>query len=444
MRIAHVLAGRYHGDTPSGVEKAVYYLSRAQSDAGNEVAVFALSSEVPAPSDRVRVFSTPKTILPFSVSPGLVAGLNAWNPAIVHFHSVYVPVFAKLAGILRRQQIPYVVTPHGGLSPYVLSRRPYLKRAYRLAIELPLLNRAAFVHAVGYREDIVAYGVKAPVVFAPNGIDLSTVPANLDNTLITSCRPDWAASRVLVFLGRLDPFHKGLDLLLRAFHKALASMPHLRLVLVGPDWRGGKQQLQELIAQLGLGNRVLLWGAAYGKQKYELLAGGDVFVLTSRWEGAPLALLEALACRKACLVTRAADRQRWIEASGAGKVVEADVDEIAAAICSLARLTDEELLTLGARGRELVRREFTWQQSAETLMSGYSEFGPNRFASQVMCQATGQRRSTLPRNSSPSGTSSGLCVPDQIDAAVCPGTFVAEAGMDADEDGSEHAPKILA
>jgi glycosyltransferase involved in cell wall biosynthesis len=396
MRIAHVLVGQYSADTANGVEKAVYSLSKTQSEAGSEVAVFALGSEVPDPSDRVRVYAMPEARLPFSLPPGLVAQLNAWNPGIVHFHSAYVPAFAKLSWILRRHQIPYVVTPHGGLSQYVLSRRPYLKRAYRVAVELPLLNNAAFVHAVGDQEDIVAYGTKAPIVVAPNGIDLSTIPTSLDNTLIARRRPEWRGCRVLVFMGRLDPFHKGLDLLLRAFYKALATMPHLRLVLVGPDWRGGEQQILKLIAQLSLGDRVLLWGPAYGQQKYELLASGDVFVLTSRWEGAPLAVLEALACRKACLVTRPADRQRRIEACGAGKVVEVDVDEIAAAIRYLVQLTDEELLTLGARGRDLVRAELTWQQSAEALMKGFAEFVPDRFAGQVACQTTAERPSTLP------------------------------------------------
>jgi glycosyltransferase involved in cell wall biosynthesis len=394
MRIAHVLAGRYGRETSSGVEKAVYHLSRAQSELGNEVAVFALTSEGHASSHDVRVYSAPESHIPFAVPGSLKTALEAWSPAIVHFHSVYIPAFANLARRLRRLGVPYAVTPHGALSPFVMSRRSYLKRGYRIAVELPLLNHAAFVHAVGDQEDIVAYGVNAPIVFAPNGVELRAIPARMDHTRILQRRPGWHDARVLVFIGRLDPFHKGLDLLLRGFRKALEETPRLRLVLVGPDYRGGEQVVRRLISLLCLDEHVLLWGPAFGDEKYDLLASGDVFVLTSRWEGGPIALLEAMAFGKPCLVTNAADRRRAIEHSGAGWVIGADVDEIASAMRDLARQRNDALRAIGARARELVCREFTWPRTAETLVQGYARFVVNRSATEPLSRSREQANPT--------------------------------------------------
>lgn len=93
--------------------------------------------------------------------------------------------------------------------------------------------------------------------------------------------------RVLIAVGRLAP-QKGFDLLIQA----LAQLPKdVRLVILGEGPL--RSALQNLAQRLGVGGRVDLPG--YSTDPQAEIAAADCFVLASRFEGSPNALVEALA-----------------------------------------------------------------------------------------------------------------------------------------------------
>jgi glycosyltransferase involved in cell wall biosynthesis len=95
-------------------------------------------------------------------------------------------------------------------------------------------------------------------------------------------------------------YEKGLDYLLHAWLLVRQRVPDARLILAG----GGQlqQQLAHMIAALGLGDAVDLAGVRDDVKT--LLGEVDAFVLPSRYEGLPNALLEAMAAGLPCVVTR--------------------------------------------------------------------------------------------------------------------------------------------
>ncbi|MCL4201003.1 MAG: glycosyltransferase family 4 protein [Pirellulaceae bacterium] len=94
-----------------------------------------------------------------------------------------------------------------------------------------------------------------------------------------------------VAMGRLDD-QKGFDLLIDAFARVAADHPDLDLRIIGEGPR--RESLEQLASQRGLSARVHLLG--WLDQPAAVLREAEFFVLSSRWEGFPNALLEAMAC----------------------------------------------------------------------------------------------------------------------------------------------------
>jgi Glycosyltransferase len=183
-------------------------------------------------------------------------------------------------------------------------------------------------------------------------------------------RPAAAAQeRTFLFLGRLDPGQKGLDLLLEGF--ALSGLSHARLVLVGPDWRGSERALQTLASQLAIAPSVQFTGAAFGQRKIDLLAGADVFVHPSRWEGLSFSVLEAAGLGKPCLLTAAADPGGKLGSAGAAVIVPPTADGIAAGLRTFAGMDPTALNEMGRRGRRVAEEEFAWPPVARRIVDAY-------------------------------------------------------------------------
>ena len=125
-----------------------------------------------------------------------------------------------------------------------------------------------------------------------NPVDSEAVRARAAEAL-----PTEQARPFLCSVGRLE-HQKGHDLLIKAFADAGLSRTH-DLVIVG---RGTREAvLRAQAAQMGVGDAVKFVG--FAENPWTWVARSDLFVLPSRWEGFPCALIEALACGAPALAT---------------------------------------------------------------------------------------------------------------------------------------------
>jgi GalNAc-alpha-(1->4)-GalNAc-alpha-(1->3)-diNAcBac-PP-undecaprenol alpha-1,4-N-acetyl-D-galactosaminyltransferase len=160
-----------------------------------------------------------------------------------------------------------------------------------------------------------------------------------------------APEPIVVGLGRLS-YEKGFDLLLRGFEQVAGQYSEWRVVIggEGPE----RAALEQLAAGLGLDGRVEFPGVV---DATELLARAGVFVLPSRFEGFPNALLEAMAMGVPSIASDCPTGPRHIVRDGVDALLIPDGQSEAIAVALRRLLGDSaERVRLGDTARAVVDR----------------------------------------------------------------------------------------
>jgi len=292
----------------------------------------------------------------------LVSEFRANELEIVHLHGLWL-AHSAAAATLRNMGIPEVVSPHGMLAPWAMANSGWKKRIFWLLRERSHLERASVIHALcePEAEAIRAAGIICPVALIPNGIDLPTKES--------SELPPWhgvfpPGAKVALFLSRMHA-QKGALELIEAWGRSRSRLENdgWCLALVGWDDRGYGRRCAEAIESLGLTNTCRWFGPAYGAKKSAAYAAADVFVLPSNSEGLPMAVLEAWAHRKPVLMTNACNLPQGF-ANHAAQEISNDPRILGEQLAAILLGTSNQLHAMGAAGRALVERSFTWAKVA--------------------------------------------------------------------------------
>jgi glycosyltransferase involved in cell wall biosynthesis len=161
----------------------------------------------------------------------------------------------------------------------------------------------------------------------------------------------------VLFLGRIDMYGKGLDLLLRAYQEFHRSFPDLGLVIAGDG-----RDREELVVAIGrmpeaVRERIRLAGWISGEQKAHELRAALFVVFPSRHEVQPIAVLEAMAAGKAVVVSDIPEFS-FATRSGAGLSFKTG-DALSLALSMKELMTRAERQEMGVKGRETVKG-LTW------------------------------------------------------------------------------------
>jgi glycogen(starch) synthase len=187
------------------------------------------------------------------------------------------------------------------------------------------------------------FGLRDAVVI-PNGIDsalLETVPSD-DN--------------YIAFLGRIQIHNKGLDTLIDAL-----TFTDSKVAFAG---RGrDEERLNVLAKNKKVIEKINLRGHLSEQEKADFLSRSTFLVLSSRYEGQGIVLLEAAACAKPVIVSDIPELMFAVEAGFGLSFRTGDAEDLAEKMNILAR--DETLRReMGKKGREYAKA-FTWDRIAE-------------------------------------------------------------------------------
>ena len=305
-------------------------------------------------------------------SPALRRIFLGSDADIAHLHSMWTYT-SLLTHHWKRQGRPYITTANGMLEPWARSNSAAKKRLAALAYERRALHEVGCLHVntVAEMESAREYGVRGPFCIIPNGVmlpDLAAIP--LAATPPALAEISRRSGRILLQFGRLHP-KKNISATLSAFASLAGRHPewHFAVAGWGPDEYRAALELQAAAA--GLAERVHFLGPLYGAAKEATLAAADVFVLASHSEGFPMAVLEAFAHGKPVVMTPECNVPAGFEAGAALSVGTAG-PEIAAGLTQLFSASDADRREMGARGRALVERCYSWDEAAARMRDVYA------------------------------------------------------------------------
>ncbi|HKA44440.1 MAG TPA: glycosyltransferase [Burkholderiales bacterium] len=304
----------------------------------------------------------------FKVSPELApyaARQLASRDAVCLVNGMFQPSAYAMSRLLNRAGIPYIAVPHDPYDRALFHRNASVKWPYWYLFERRLLVQARAIqvldmkHIAGLRR----LGVDTPVIETPNGIGPGEVPAEPQ----LQWRQQSAPAR-LVYLGRLDAYSRGLDLLLDAFAR-IAPLTKVRLTLQGPDW-GDRARLERRAAAWAITEKVEFRVPDYERTAPELIGDHDVLCLPSRFEGFGLAALEAMLAGRVVLVSEHAGVARHVLASGCGIAVRPTMPGVEEGLLALLRRRDE-WREMGMRGRRYALANLQWRDIAAAALKQY-------------------------------------------------------------------------
>ncbi|MDB5300110.1 MAG: glycosyl transferase group 1 [Phycisphaerales bacterium] len=355
-----------------GTGRHVLDLSEGLADRGCEVHLIYSTNRIDRMfSDRLSALRGVRhTAVPMRTSPhpsdlGVVFKVRRYMKAngpfdVVHGHSSKGGAIARLAAFGTGASAFY--TLHGLIMMDPLL--PWWKWLLYLSIELGLSLRTGRIIAVSPEESRAAVRLglgRTRTVMVPNGVGPADLaPRDLARRALKV--PDDAV--VIGFVGRLVE-QKAPEVLLRAFAATAQAAPHVRLAMVGAGPLDAS--LLELAGRLDIADKILWLGE---RDARGVLAAFDIFALSSRKEGLPYVVLEAMAAGLPVVATSSAGVEILIEPGVSGAVVAPDdVNAFSAALTELA-LSPQRLAECGRASYERSLL-FTLDAMADRTLDAY-------------------------------------------------------------------------
>ena len=185
---------------------------------------------------------------------------------------------------------------------------------------------------------------KSKIYMIPNSVNILSINKFIVDENITKSKNDRVE---LVSVGRLYT-HKNHEQQLRIMAR-LPDNYHLNILGEGII----KEHLIELIESLGIGKKVTMVGLVSRTEMYRLFINADIFIHTSKWEGLPVAVLEAMACRLPILLSDIPPH-REIEQKSTDKLVCTNDDDYINSIIKYSKYSKTQRDGMGERNSKIV------------------------------------------------------------------------------------------
>lgn len=342
------------GSSANGIGSVLISLEKEQRLLTHQVKVISLSEN--------KIYKNTQIIHIYDLAE-FQKEIDDFQPDIAIFHSLYYTEYLRFAKYLNNKKIPYLVMLHGALSKENYKKAHWKKFVANLLCFNKFLKYAKsiiYLNQAEYNNAIVPK-INPNSMIIPNGCNL---PKNVTLHKIKD--------RIeILYLGRIERVHKGLDILIEAL-KILKKEKANKFVHI--SFYGDSLDKQELewfkTAIEPLEYICNFYGSAYGEAKDRAYRNTDIFILTSRSEGMPMGVLEALSYGKPCLITPRTNMADIINKYNCGWVTELQPQTIAETIVKACEEYREKAESL-FNNSLLAAKDFSWKEVAKKSIEEY-------------------------------------------------------------------------
>ena len=379
MRICHVITRLIIG----GAQENTVLTCRGLVERGHEVLLVAGPETGPEGSlwpaaeasgaELVRLAALRRAIRPgrdLQALGDLRKLYQRWRPDVVHTHSSKAGILGRVAA--KQARVPVVVHTIHGMS--FNRTQPGPTRLVYQALERHVARhtRAIVTVADAMIEQSVAARIAPRERFVTVRSGMETERFGPDPVQREHSRAAWGAGPGEVVVGTIARLfqHKGYEAIIAALPAVLARVPRVRLVWIGDGKH--RPRYEQQLEQLGVRARVHLTGLLPPEQIPAQLAGLDVLVHASRWEGLPRAVVQALLCEVPAVSYDNDGAPEVVIPGETGVLVPyGDTPKLADGIVMLAE--DAELRErLGRAGRQRCLQAFDWRKMVAELDALYA------------------------------------------------------------------------
>lgn len=287
--------------------------------------------------------------------------LNTMRVDILHVH--HIPLFLRVAKAVRSSNVKGLIfTEHAKFS---IDKSKTLQNGCKQAAQ-----QADFLTTVS--DDLKDYFVQGMDIAASsvqvilNGVDIKRFnPAN-KSSLLREMLPDDFAGQILIHVGRLAEA-KDHKTLLTAIKKIVENGHDIFLFLVGAGEL--RSVIKKQIEDLELSKHVKMLGMRSDVDK--LMLGADVFVMSSKREGLPMVLMEAMACGLPVVSTNVGGISEIVKDHASGLLVEPGKPAIMAQAIGNILLRSEVGAALGKQARKIIVEKYSLAATTKQYVQLY-------------------------------------------------------------------------
>lgn len=282
------------------------------------------------------------------------------NASINHIHGIWMYPQYITAKTSYDTNKPYVVTPHGMLEPWLWEQGTSKKKIYFNLMIKKYFSHANVLHAItpDEKDNLHTLFGHKQIEVIPNSISYTEIDSY--NIQRQEC------DKFILFVGRLHP-KKGIDLLIKAFSKLKDT--DVQLKIAGP-FNAYKNELETLVKDLNIENRVEFLGMITGEKKLQLFKDSWVFVAPSFSEVVGMVNLEAGILGTPVITTYQTGLYKEWNDNG-GILINPNIDELYNKLSEAVSWSEEERDERGNELKQFIIKHYSWEHNMSTWIELY-------------------------------------------------------------------------